>query len=333
MTIKIPKLSALNLAPIKHEQTAKQGIDAMVRLAQHLESLDFERFWIGEHHNMSHLASSATQILIAHTLAHTQKIRVGSGGVMLPNHSPLQVAEQYGTLHTLYPNRVDLGVGRSSGGDPLATLALRRGQRDVPYEFEQDIFELQRYFGSDDIQSRVKAYPALGLDVPLYILGSSTDSAYLAGRLGLPYAFATHFSPTLLDMAIDIYRNEFVPSDTLSSPYVMICNNVLIADSDDEAAYLATTGQQLFCDWANGKSRGLQPPVHNMDLLWTPEEKATTNATMSAAMLGDKNNVKHQLMTFQQKHQADELIVFNYIFDEVKQLNSYTLLKEIVDNL
>lgn len=327
------KLSALNLAPLRAGQTHKQAIDAMVRLAQHLDGLDFTRFWIAEHHNMPHLASSATQILIAHTLSHTHNIRVGSGGVMLPNHSPLQVAEQYGTLHTLYPNRVDLGLGRAPGTDPMTALALRRGQRDVSQEFERDILELQRYFGDDQGQGEVRAYPALDLNAPLYILGSSTESAFLAGRLGLPYAFAAHFAPRMLEMAVEIYRNEFKPSTVLEQPYVMICNNVLVADSQEEAHFLASTQQQLFWDLVRGVSRGMQPPVPDMDALWTIQEKYAANSMMNASLIGDKASIKAQLIEFQAKYQADELIAINYIFDEEKQLKSYSLLKEVVEGL
>ncbi|ULJ59703.1 LLM class flavin-dependent oxidoreductase [Wielerella bovis] len=335
--IKIPQLSALNLAPMRQGQNARQAIDAMVRLAQHLEHLDFKRFWIAEHHNMPHLASSATQILIAHTLSQTQKIRVGSGGVMLPNHSPLQVAEQYGTLETLHPNRVDLGLGRAPGTDPMTAMALRRGRSDISDQFPNDIADLQRYFGNgggdNSVQGQVKAYPALGLNVPLYILGSSTESAYLAGRLGLPYAFASHFAPRMLDMAVDIYRNEFKPSAVLNEPYMMICNNILVADSDDEAKFLATTQQQLFWDLVRGVSRGMCPPVPDMDTLWSPQEKLSAQAMMSTSLIGDKDSVKQQLIDFQQKYQADELIAINYIFDEQKQHHAYTLLKQIIETI
>lgn len=332
-TVKIPQLSALNLAPMRQGQNAKQAIDAMVRLAQHLEQLDFTRFWIAEHHNMPHLASSATQILIAHTLSHTQKIRVGSGGVMLPNHSPLQVAEQYGTLETLYPNRVDLGLGRAPGTDQMTAMALRRGHRDVSMHFADDIAELQRYFGDENQQGYVKAYPALGLNVPLYILGSSTESAYLAGRLGLPYAFAAHFAPRMLDMAVEIYRNEFKPSAVLDTPYMMICNNILVADSDNEAKFLATTQQQLFWDLVRGVSRGMCSPVPDMDALWSPQEKLSAQAMMTTSIIGDKTSVKQQLIDFQEKYQADELIAINYVFDEKLQFKSYALLNEIVQSL
>lgn len=331
--MKTPKLSALNLAPMRQGQTAKEAIDAMVRLAQHLEGLDFTRFWIAEHHNMPHLASSATQVLIGHTLQHTQKIRVGSGGVMLHNHSPLQVAEQYGTLATLYPNRVDLGLGRAPGTDPVTALALRRGRADISDQFPSDIADLQRYFGAEHVQGKVKAYPALGLNVPLYILGSSTESAFLAAHLGLPYAFAAHFAPRMLDMAVEIYRREFRPSETLAEPYMMICNNVLVAESDEEARFLATTQQQLFWDLVRGVSRGMCPPVPDMNALWQPQEQFAAQSMMSASLVGGVESMKQQLIDFQEKYQADELIAINYIFDEQKQHQSYSMLKQIIETV
>ncbi|QNS14419.1 MsnO8 family LLM class oxidoreductase [Mannheimia bovis] len=215
----------------------------------------------------------------------------------------------------------------------MTALALRRGQRDVSQEFEGDILELQRYFGDVQGQGEVRVYPALGLNVPLYILGSSTESVFLAGRLGLPYAFAAHFAPRMLEMAVEIYRNEFKPSTVLDQPYVMICNNVLVADSQEEAHFLASTQQQLFWDLVRGVSRGMQPPVPDMDALWTIQEKYAANSMMNASLIGDKVSIKAQLIGFQAKYQADELIAINYIFDEEKQLKSYSLLKEVVEGL
>lgn len=330
--MKIPQLSALNLVPMRLGQTPLDAINSMVKLAQHLENLDFKRFWIAEHHNMPHLVSSATQILIGHTLSHTHQIRVGSGGVMLPNHSPLQVAEQYGTLATLYPDRVDLGLGRAPGTDQMTALALRRGQRDASVYFADDVVELKRYFGNQDAQGYVKAYPALGLEVPLYLLGSSTESAFLAGKMGLPYAFAAHFAPRMLGMALEIYRREFVPSDVLSEPYVIVCNNVVVADTQAEAEFLHTTQQQLFWDLVRGVSRGMQPPIADMDALWSPQEKFAAMQMMNLSLVGDSGSLKKQLADFQAHYQADELMVINYIFDEQKQHHSYALLRQIIDH-
>lgn len=331
--MKKPKLSALSLVPMRQGETPNQAIESMVRLAQYSESIDYERFWIAEHHNMPHLVSSATQILIGHTLGKTQKIRVGSGGVMLPNHSPLQVAEQYGTLHTLYPNRVDLGLGRAPGTDPLTALALRRGNRDVSLEFEKDIAELQRYFGDELEQEKVRAYPALGLNVPLYILGSSTESAFLAGRLGLPYAFASHFAPQLMDVAVDIYRREFKPSSVLDFPYVMVCVNAIVADTNEEAKRLETSIQQLFWDLVRANPRPVQPPVLDMDRLWNDREKAMAMNMLKESLVGDLSSVKEQFLALQNRVSADELMLINYIYDEEKQHRSYQLFKQMIDEL
>lgn len=328
-----PLLSALNLAPARQGQTAKQAIEAMVRLAQYVETLDFARFWIAEHHNMPHLLSSATQLLIGHTLSQTEKIRVGSGGVMLPNHSPLQVAEQYGTLHTLYGDRVDVGLGRAPGTDPLTALALRRGQRDVSNEFEQDILALQGYFAEKKADAPVGAYPAQGLNLPLYILGSSTESAFLAAKLGLPYAFAAHFAPRFLDLAVEIYRREFKPSAVLDKPYVIVCVNATLADTDEEAHFLHSTVQQMFWHLVKGSPRAMQPLVPDMDKLWTPSEKMSAMQMLNAAMVGDVNRVKTQFLDLQRRVQADEIMLTNYIFDEAKQLHAYRLFKQMIDTL
>lgn len=325
-----PVLSALNLAPVRAGQGAKEAVDAMVRLAQYTEELGFKRFWIAEHHNMPHLVSSATQVLIAHTLAHTRTIRVGSGGVMLPNHSPLQVAEQYGTLHTLYPGRVDLGLGRAPGTDPLTALALRRGQRDVSHEFARDIGELQRYFGGEDVQGQVRAYPALGLNVPLYILGLSTESAYLAGRLGLPYAFAAHFAPRMLDEAVAIYRREFTPSAALDRPYVIVCINATLAESDEEARELHSTVQQMFLNLVRGTPAPVGRPV-DIESLWQPHEKAAAMQMLSAAIVGGKAAARRQVADLQSRVAADELMLTNYIFDEDKQHRAYRLFQEMME--
>ena len=327
----MPRLSVLNLAPLREGQNHAEAIAAMVRLAQHAENLGYQRYWIAEHHNMPYLASSATQLLIGHTLAHTNHIRVGSGGVMLPNHSPLMVAEQYGTLATLYPNRVDLGLGRAPGTDQLTAAALRRNERNVSMHFPDDVRQLQRYFAPADRQGAVRAYPGVGLEVPLYILGSSPDSAYLAAELGLPYVFAAHFAPRFLDMALDIYRREFKPSAVLDKPEVMVCLNVIVAESDAEAELLATSQQQFFLNVVRAGQRALQPPVSSMDGLWTPDERAAAQQMLACSLVGSRQTVAHQLEALQIRLRADELMVVSYVFDEQKQLDSYRMLKEIVE--
>ncbi|STY60987.1 Alkanal monooxygenase alpha chain [Mannheimia haemolytica] len=254
------KLSILNLVPIREGQTAKQAVDSMVKLAKHAESIGIERYWIAEHHNMKNLASSATQLLIQHALSHTEKLRVGSGGVMLPNHSPYIVAEQYGTLETLYPNRVELGLGRAPGTDMRTATALRRNAQSLP--FPDEISELKGYFEGTN---SVSAYPAQGLNVPFYILGSSPESAYLAAERGLPYAFASHFAPRFMDDAVRIYRTHFKPSEVLDKPYVILGVNAIAAETDQEAEQLATTQTQSFLNVVTNAQNYLQPPVESDD--------------------------------------------------------------------
>lgn len=329
----MPTLSVLNLVPVRQGQSNAEAMQAMVRLAQAVEKLGYQRYWIAEHHNTANLVSSATQILIGHTLAHTEKIRVGSGGVMLPNHSPLLVAEQYGTLATLYPNRVELGLGRAPGTDPHTAAALRRTTRDLSDQFPQDIAELQRYLGTPEEQNEVKAHPGLGTQLPLYILGSSTESAFLAAELGRPYVFAAHFAPRMLEMAVAIYRERFKPSKWLAEPYVIVCLNVIAAESQTEAEQLATTQQQFFLNVLRGTQLPLQPPVENMDSLWTPSEKMMAERMLSCSLIGDPNKIKTDLKCLQANVNADELMVVSYIFDEQKQINAYRLFKKLIDEM
>lgn len=238
--INIP-VSVLNLAPVRDGHGAKEAIEAIVDLAQATEEMGYERYWIAEHHNTQTIVSSATSILIKHTLEHTRSIRIGSGGIMLPNHSPLVVAEQFGTMATIYPDRLDLGLGRAPGTDMFTASALRRSKHDAVYTFPEDVQALLTYLGPEEIQGRVKAYPGVGTNIPIYILGSSTDSAYLAAKLGLPYVFASHFAPRHMEEAISIYRNRFEPSAYLEKPYMMVCLNVIAAESDEEARLESTT--------------------------------------------------------------------------------------------
>lgn len=324
-------LSVLNLAPIRAGRDAKQAIDEMVDLAQAVEEMGYQRYWIAEHHNTPTLVSSATAILIKHTLEHTSKIRVGSGGIMLPNHSPLVVAEQFGTMATIYPNRVELGLGRAPGTDMMTANALRRSKNDSVFTFPEDVQALLTYFGPEAEQGYVRAYPGAGTNVPIYILGSSTDSAYLAARLGLPYVFASHFAPRFMEDAISIYRNRFQPSQYLDKPYMMVCLNVIAADSDDEAKFLQTTMHQFFLNVVRGSRTPLQPPVESMEGLWTPQEKEMADSMTSVTLLGSKESIRRQLTDFQEKYKVDELMAVSYIYETEKQKRSYELLKEAVD--
>lgn len=328
--IRIP-VSVLNLAPIREGQGPKDAIDAMVDLAQATEKMGYKRYWIAEHHNTPTLVSSATSILIKHTLEHTKSIRVGSGGVMLPNHSPLVVAEQFGTMATIYPNRLDLGLGRAPGTDMMTASALRRSQNDSVYTFPDDVQSLLTYFGSVDQQDYVKAYPGVATNVPLYILGSSTDSAYLAASLGLPYVFASHFAPKYMDQAISIYRSRFKPSAYLDKPYMMVCLNVIAAESDQEAKLQSTTMQQFFLNVVRGSQMFLQPPVKDMDSVWNPMEKEMATSMSSVTLMGSKDTVAEQLIGFQENYNVDELMAVSYIYDQDKQKQSYQILKDIVD--
>ncbi|MEH7098008.1 LLM class flavin-dependent oxidoreductase [Neobacillus vireti] len=329
-TIHIP-VSVLNLAPIREGQNSKQAIEAMVDLAQAVENMGYQRYWIAEHHNTSTLVSSATSILIQHTLEHTNKIRVGSGGIMLPNHAPLVVAEQFGTMATMFPNRVDLGLGRAPGTDMMTASALRRSKNDSVYTFPEDVQALLTYFGPIEQQSYVKAYPGVGTNIPIYILGSSTDSAYLAASLGLPYVFASHFAPRYMEEAISIYRERFQPSDYLDKPYMMVCLNVIAAETDEEAKWLSTTKDQFFLNVVRGTQNPLRPPVENLDELWSPMEKEMAASMSSVTLLGSKETIRQQLTNFLDRYQVDEIMAVSYIFDEEKQKRSYEIFKEITD--
>ncbi|QCJ42960.1 LLM class flavin-dependent oxidoreductase [Bacillus sp. S3] len=324
-------VSVLNLAPIRDGQGPKQAIDAMVDLAQAVEKMGYQRYWIAEHHNTPTLVSSATSILIKHTLEHTDHIRVGSGGVMLPNHSPLVVAEQFGTMATIYPNRVDLGLGRAPGTDMMTASALRRSKNDSVYTFPEDVNALITYFGTEEMQSYVRAYPGVGTNIPIYILGSSTDSAYLAASLGLPYVFASHFAPRYMEEAIRIYRERFQPSEYLDKPYMMVCLNVIAAETDEEAKRQSTTMQQFFLNVVRGSRNPLQPPVENMDEIWNSAEKEMASSMSSVTLMGSKETVKQQFIRFQETYNVDELMAVSYIYDPDKQIRSYEILKEVVD--
>ncbi|RIW34640.1 LLM class flavin-dependent oxidoreductase [Bacillus salacetis] len=329
--INIP-VSVLNLAPIREGQDSKDAIDAMVDLAKAAEKMGYTRYWIAEHHNTATLVSSATSILIKHTLDNTDTIRVGSGGVMLPNHSPLVVAEQFGTMATIYPDRVDLGLGRAPGTDMMTASALRRtSTQENVYTFPDDVQQLLTYFGPAEGQGYVKAHPGVDTNIPIYVLGSSTDSAYLAAKLGLPYAFASHFAPRHMEEALSIYRSRFQPSEYLDKPYAIICLNVIAAETDEEAVRESTTMQQFFLNVVRGTQKPMSPPVEDMDEIWTFQEKQMAESMTSVSLMGSKETVKQQLTRFQEKYNVDEIMAVSYIFDPKKQERSYEIFKEIVD--
>lgn len=326
-------VSVLNLVPMREGQSRAQAIESMIELAQETERIGYTRYWIAEHHNMPSLVSSATQVLIGHTLAHTGKIRVGSGGVMLPNHSPLLVAEQYGTLATIYPDRVDLGIGRAPGTDRPTATALRRNERNLSLNYPNDVQMLQRYFRSSDEQGYVRAFPGVGLNVPIYMLGSSTESAHLAAELGLPFAFAAHFAPRLMDAALEIYRREFKPSDVLEKPYVIVCLNVIAADTDEEARFLAGSQQQFIANIIKNTRQPLQPPVAETHIQWGSEqEQVAVNEMLACSLIGSKASVAAQFEALQIRLRADEIMVVSYIYDQQKQYRSYRLFHEIASS-
>jgi luciferase family oxidoreductase group 1 len=330
--MRIP-FSVLDLATVIQDKTPADTFKNSVALAQHTEKLGYTRYWFAEHHNMVSVASSATALLIGHIAEHTKTIRVGSGGIMLPNHSPLIVAEQFGTLATLYPNRIDLGLGRAPGTDQLTAMEIRGERFSAPHSFPQDVLKLQKYLSNDNSESKVRAIPGEGTEVPIWILGSSTESAHLAASYGLPYAFASHFAPAYFLEAIKIYRQNFRPSATLQKPYVMSCVNVVAADTDAEAERLATSLKQLFMGIVTGKRRLLQPPIDTMDSVWDDMEEEAVNQMLAVAFIGGPEKLAAQMQSFRAQTQIDEVMVTSHIYDHKARLHSYELFAEIIKNL
>lgn len=324
------KLSALDLSVVTAGGNFSSAIERTVEVAQHIEQLGFERLWLAEHHNMQHIASSATAVMIGHVAGKTNSLRIGSGGIMLPNHAPLAVAEQFGTLETLYPNRIDLGLGRAPGTDQATAMALRKNfGNQHHYDFAQNISELQGYFENRNERTRVRAFPGEGANVPIWILGSSTDSAYLAAALGLPYAFASHFAPHDLMSAISIYRQNFKPSEQLQKPYVMPCINVIAADTDEEANKLATSVYRMFLGIITNNRLPLQPPVESMDGLWDLQAQAAVMQMTRYTFVGSRETLKQKLGAFLEATQADELMVNTNVYDINARLDSFRILKEL----
>lgn len=318
-------LSILDLVRVTEETDARGALDNARDLARHAESWGYRRIWVAEHHNMPGIASAATSIVIAHIAAGTETIRVGAGGIMLPNHAPLIVAEQFGTLARLFPGRIDLGLGRAPGTDPLTVRALRRSPAAAD-SFPQDVLELQAYFAPAGPETRLQAVPAAGTKVPLWILGSSTFGAALAAELGLPYAFASHFAPQQLMEALAIYRSRFKPSEQLERPYAMVGVNIIAAETDAEARRLATTKQMSFTDLIRGR-RGLsRPPIDDIDSYWSPLEKARAMQMLACSVVGAPQTVKAGIAALVAETGADELIVVSDIYDHAARLRSFELI-------
>lgn len=318
-------LSILDLAPIVQGADVRTALANSLDLARHAERWGYRRFWLAEHHNASGIASAATSVVIAHVAGGTGTIRVGAGGIMLPNHSPLVIAEQFGTLAALHPGRIDLGLGRAPGTDQLTMLALRR---DHPGSdtFPQDVQELQLLLGDPQPGQRVHAIPGEGTKVPLWILGSSLYGAQLAAALGLPYAFASHFAPPALLPALEVYRDRFRPSPQLEQPYAMVGCNVVCADTDAEARRLFTSAQQSFTNVQRGRRGQLPPPIDDIETYWTPEEKTQASAMLARSFVGSPETVRDGLEAFVAETRADELIVAAAIHDHAARLRSYELL-------
>jgi luciferase family oxidoreductase group 1 len=325
-------ISILDLAPIVAGGTPADSFRNTLDLARHAEKWGYRRYWLAEHHGMPGIASSATSIVIGYVAAGTEKIRVGSGGIMLPNHAPLVIAEQFGTLESMYPGRIDLGLGRAPGTDPFTARALRRGLGSDGEDFPQLVSELRSYLNpsSESRPTGVRAIPGEGLNIPIWLLGSSGFSAKLAGDLGLPFAFASHFAPDYILPALELYRSHFRPSETLDKPYVMVGINVIAADTDEEARWLATSQEQQFLNLIRGRTGPLNPPVENMDTLWTAQEKAYVRKQLSYSIVGNKDTVRDKLQFFLEQTQADEWIVNGQIYDHQARLRSFQILAEAV---
>lgn len=325
-SIKIP-LSVLDLVPVLEGGGPVESFRNSVELAQLAERLGYLRYWVAEHHSMPGIASAATSVVIGHIAGATKTIRVGSGGIMLPNHAPIVIAEQFGTLGSLYPGRIDLGLGRAPGSDRITMRALRRELQGD--DFPELLSELEFFFAEPVPGQRVQAVPGAGVDVPIWLLGSSDFSARLAARLGLPFAFAAHFSPEGTLPALAAYRNEFVPSEKLSEPYAMVAINIVAAETTQMAEYLATSQFQSFLNAIRNSPQKIQPPVNSMEGLWSREEEFLVMSRLGGSIIGDKAKVENELRAFIDATNADEIMVSAIIYDQQARLRSHEILAEI----
>jgi len=326
------KFSILDLSPVPQGSDVRTALGRSLSLAQHAEALGYQRFWMAEHHGMEGIASAATSVALSHIGHGTNTIRIGAGGIMLPNHSPIVIAEQFGTLEALFPGRVDLGLGRAPGSDQRMAMALRRNLNTDANEFPRDVVELQALLEGDE-QLPIQATPGQGSKVPLYILGSSLFGAQLAAALGLPYAFASHFAPQMLDQALEIYRRDFKPSNQLSEPYVMCGFNIFAADTNEEAEYLSTSMIQSFVALRTGNPGKMQPPVEGYRQSLPPQAQQMLAGIMQGSAIGTPGNVKIAVEAFIERTGADELIISGSIFDQTAREKSYTLAAEVRDAL
>ena len=324
--------SVLDLAPVTQGSTPAQAFANSLDLARLAERLGYRRYWLAEHHNMPGIASAATSVLIGHIAGGTSTIRVGAGGIMLPNHAPLQVAEQFGTLASLYPGRIDLGLGRAPGTDQPTARALRR-YYDSADAFPEDVQELLMYFQPAQPGQAVRAVPGAGIDVPVWVLGSSLFGARLAAALGLPYAFASHFAPDAMDEALALYRRDFRPSEHLAQPHAMLGINVIAAQSDAEARRLFTTQQQSFINLRRGMPGLIPPPIDDIETYWTPTEKFGVERALACSVVGDADSVREGLLAFIERHKPDELMITANVFEHALRRRSYEMVAAIREEL
>jgi luciferase family oxidoreductase group 1 len=324
----MPELSILDLAFVTDGATPADALHNSLDLARHAERWAYKRYWLAEHHNMVGIASAATSIVIGYIAEGTNTIRVGAGGIMLPNHSPLVIAEQFGTLESLYPGRIDLGLGRAPGTDQMTLRALRRHLSGAD-SFPEDVIELQAFFDDRQPNQSVQAVPGTGLHIPIWILGSSLYGAELAAMLGLPYAFASHFAPDMMTQALDLYRTHFRPSPQFGRPYAMVGANVVVADTDADARRLFTSVQQSFANLVRGTRGRLPPPIDDIGGYWSPAEKAQASRMLACSFVGSKGTVRAGLRKFAERTGADEIIVAAALYDHEARLRSYELLAEI----
>ncbi len=321
-------LSFLDLAPVPTGSTIADGIAQTVEIAQKAEEMGLNRYWMAEHHNMAGIASAATSVLLSHIGSQTHRIRIGAGGIMLPNHAPLVVAEQFGTLQALYGDRIDLGLGRAPGTDGATFQALRRQMQDAE-RFPQDVQELMYLLGNESSNSPVQAFPGAESNIPIWILGSSTFGATLAAHLGLPYVFASHFAPKMLAQAINTYREQFRPSRYLDKPYVMLAANLLLADDDETAHYHFTSAQQSFVRLHRGEKGQMPKPTDDMNSIWNASEKAMVDNALSVSFIGSVESVQPQLAAFIDTYQPNELVVTANIYDQAARLRSLELTPQL----
>jgi luciferase family oxidoreductase group 1 len=327
-TLSTTAISALDLAKISEDRSIGETFAHSRELAQSLERWGYTRFWLAEHHNIEGIASAATSILIGYIAENTKTIRVGSGGIMLPNHAPLIIAEQFGTLATLYPGRIDLGLGRAPGTDRITMHALRRDQTEAGADFGDLIEELLGFFAPAQPGQKIRAIPGAGIDVPIYILGSSLYSARLAARMGRPYAFAGHFAPAQMTEAFAIYRRDFQPSSSLQEPYIMVGIPVIAAETDDHAEYLATSLKQAFLGMVRGDRRLSKPPVRDIDTIWSPQERMAVESMLSMLVTGSSETVRRGLDSVIQFTGADELIITSDTYEASERLRSYEFIAQ-----